>query len=387
MISYYSAKKIDRFFRNAFIAFLFISIRKIVKKFAKQVSKESIDTIYVVKLLGGGSLCILLPYLAELKTKREIHLVLISTKVCTIFSNEISLFDETLNLDSKKGAIKFFGIMFKNFLKSLAGQNHSVSINFEFHSAVTAYLSSLLFSPINCGVKNNFSITFSEIYEKNVFYNGHVPVADVYRRLIGQVFNMDDLVPKIKSDSEIGRYIEKLEKNISIEQYGVVADYIALSPFSSGLSPERELSYEQISAALLKASTSKIPIYILGSKADQMRANQLIQRFEHDYHDMPIYSLCGKLSIGASAKVARNAKLFITIDSGLNHFVRMTRARMIHSYWGPTDPRQMLDNHFFLGREDIYYKKIYCSPCVHIVDKAPCNGSNICISGLFDDDQ
>jgi len=387
MISYYHAKKIDRLLRNGLVASIFIGIRKIVKKFSRDADKEEVETIYVVKLLGGGSLCILLPYLAELKSKNKVHLVLVSTRVCSIFSDEIGLFDQTLNLDTFIGIKTFFYMMFRNLYKRVLGKNNSISINFEFHSAVTAYLSSLLFAPINCGVENNFSITFSKIYEKSVFYNGHAQVADVYKLLIEQVYGLVGLIPEVKSKSAIGEYIEKFEKNISIEDYCVAGEYIALSPFSSGLSPERELSYDQLCAAISKVNSNNSPIYILGSKADQIRAINLVNRFAIDFPNQLIYSLCGMLSIGVSAKVARNANIFVTIDSGLNHYVRMTQARLIHSYWGPTDPKILLGDHFFLGKEVAHYKKIYCSPCVHIVDRAPCNGRNICISGLFDHDK
>lgn len=108
MISYYHAKKIDRFLRGGIVASIFIGIRKIIQKFAKDAATKDIDTIYVVKLLGGGSLCILMPYLAELKSKKKIHLVLVSTRVCSIFSDEIGLFDQTINLDTKEGIKIFF---------------------------------------------------------------------------------------------------------------------------------------------------------------------------------------------------------------------------------------------------------------------------------------
>jgi hypothetical protein len=53
------------------------------------------------------------------------------------------------------------------------------------------------------------------------------------------------------------------------------------------------------------------------------------------------------------------------------------------SFWGPTDPETLLKKYSFLKNEKIFYKKVYCSPCVHIVDEAPCKGNNICIENLF----
>lgn len=383
MINYYLAKKIDRFLSLRLFAIFFIAINKLVSKFTRKISLQSVDTLYVTKLLGGGSLCILIPYLAELKDENNIRIVLVSSRVCTTFSDELEMFDESIKLDTLKGSIRFICLAFVNIYKRMLGKNRSISINFEFHSAISAYVSSFTFAPFNWGVMNNFSQSFSKIYDGTVFYNGHSNVGDVYYKLIKDSFGCGSLLPINKETSAISRYVKKIEKNIVLEDFGIYDEYIAISPFSSGLSRERELSHQQLFAVLAKLNPNNLGIFILGSAADQLNANKFIRNFNLNHFNHKIISLCGNLSISASAKVARSASVYITIDSGLNHYVRMTEAKLIHSYWGPTNPFLMLDQSFYFGKEMIHYKKIYCSPCVHIIDKPPCNGKNICIEGLF----
>jgi len=387
MINYYLAKKIDRFLSLRLFAIFFIFIKKLVSKFTKEISLQSVDSLYVTKLLGGGSLCIIIPYLAELKKKNNIRIVLVSSRACTIFSDELEMFDESIKIDTFKGAFRFICLAFLNICKRILGRNRSISINFEFHSAIAAYVSSFTFASFNWGVINNFSLSFSKIYDGVVFYNGHSNVGDVYYKLIKDSFGCGSLVPINKKTSAISKYVKKIEKNILLEDLGIYNDYIAISPFSSGLSKERELNHQQLFRVIAKLNPNNLRIFILGSSADQYKANEFIKNFNLEHFNLNIVSLCGKLSISASGKVARSATVYITIDSGLNHYVRMTEAKLIHSYWGPTNPFIMLDQNFYFGNEVIHYQKIYCSPCVHIIDKPPCNGKNICIEGIFGNDK
>ncbi len=383
MIKYSLAKKIDRFAKSSLFAFFFIFLKKTISRLTKKIRIENVDTLYVIKLLGGGSLCILMPYLAELKNKKNIRLVLISTQVCTIFSDKIQLFDESINLNTPSGLIRFLRLATANLFQRLLKKNFSVAINFEFHSAISAYISSLTFAPINCGIVNNFSISFSKIYDRTVFYNGYSDIANVYHKLIKDSLELDSLLPKNKRSSAISKRIKIIEKDINLKDFGISKDYIAVSPFSSGLAKERELNHRQLIEVITKLNPNNITIYLLGSNADQSKARRFIINCRLNLPNIKIVSLCGLLSISESAKVARFANAYLTIDSGLNHYVRMTNAKLIHSFWGPTDPSLMLDKNFYFGREVIHYKKVYCSPCIHIIDEPPCNGKNVCIDGIF----
>lgn len=383
-MNYYLAKKIDKLSRSIVIMGFFWFLKIATDKIFGKKNTQDISTLYVVKLLGGGSLCILAPYLAELKKKHNIKIVLISTSVCTGFVERLKLFDSIIELDSIRGVLNFIKLIFQNLLNRAIKNKNAVSINFEFHSAVCAYITSILFAGRNCGIRNNFSDSFSIIYDRKIFYNGHANIGSAYHSLICNSLDVELTLPAQKNDSEIKKYINSLESELLVPDFNFEQNYLAVSPFSSGLSPERELTQRQIIEVINKQASAyeKMKIVILGSKADQLRAHALEKYIAHANDKYEVVSFCGLLNVYQSGMIARNSLTYITIDSGLNHYIRMTSANMIKSYWGPTDPKIMLDDNFYCGEEEVHYKKIFCSPCVHIVDKAPCGGNNRCLKEL-----
>ena len=72
-----------------------------------------------------------------------------------------------------------------------------------------------------------------------------------------------------------------------------------------------------------------------------------------------------------------NLDVIYTIDTGYNHIARILNKKII-SYWGASDPKIMLDENY-TSNENIHYTNLSCSPCVHINNKLPCNGNNICM--------
>jgi ADP-heptose:LPS heptosyltransferase len=75
--------------------------------------------------------------------------------------------------------------------------------------------------------------------------------------------------------------------------------------------------------------------------------------------------------------ILRSVDQLVTIDSGVNHIARLL-ALEITSFWGPTDPETRLLQMPGL-KERVVYNKIFCAPCVHHIDFAPCLGNNICM--------
>jgi hypothetical protein len=55
------------------------------------------------------------------------------------------------------------------------------------------------------------------------------------------------------------------------------------------------------------------------------------------------------------------------------------------SYWGPTDPATRLKPSN-VALDVIHYRRIACSPCVHIASDPPCYGNNVCMRFAVDPD-
>ena len=77
-----------------------------------------------------------------------------------------------------------------------------------------------------------------------------------------------------------------------------------------------------------------------------------------------------------------NSRNFLTIDSGLLYFARLTGIKTT-SYWGPSNPSLRLEG-LNKSNDVIYYDQLVCSPCVHVLPISPCNGNNLCIKQHFE---
>ena len=98
-------------------------------------------------------------------------------------------------------------------------------------------------------------------------------------------------------------------------------------------------------------------------------------------NNIQIFNQIGKNSLKKNINLALNAKINITVDSGFNHLIRLTDAKIL-SFWGPTNPSiQCLD---LDNNEKIYYKNVKCSPCVHKSKALVCGGfpKNFCMNNF-----
>jgi ADP-heptose:LPS heptosyltransferase len=91
------------------------------------------------------------------------------------------------------------------------------------------------------------------------------------------------------------------------------------------------------------------PIILLGGKEDYEIAQQLCDFFEKDQASdfekvfeklnkkARIFNLCGKLNLGQSASLVKQAQVVFTHDTGLMHIAAAFRKK-IYSIWGSTSP-------------------------------------------------
>jgi ADP-heptose:LPS heptosyltransferase len=90
---------------------------------------------------------------------------------------------------------------------------------------------------------------------------------------------------------------------------------------------------------------------------------------------------CGERSLAESVAEIAASDEFWGVDSGLLHYAWLLDTKSV-SFWGPTDPRTRLRS-TDRSQHEIYYRKVICSPCIHVAETPPCGGNNICIQGLF----
>jgi ADP-heptose:LPS heptosyltransferase len=121
----------------------------------------------------------------------------------------------------------------------------------------------------------------------------------------------------------------------------------------------------------------------LGGPADRSHAQGIIDILQPLYATRSFENRCGSSSLRQSTTSVFASEEFWGIDSSLLHLARVAGVRCV-SYWGPTDPSTRLRQTWAVD-EQIHYRKIACSPCVHTSEEPPCRGDNRCIHGLFDE--
>lgn len=373
MIKHSKLKIIDNFFGSFFLLIfkpLAIWYTKINQN-KINIIKENPKKIIFLKLLGGGTLVSSSLVIFELKRKFP------NTKFSLIGSKNTINYAKSLNLFSEYIEISFDSLkkLLVSSIKCLFLVNKSdVIIDMEIHSKFTCLFLFLTFSFIRIGFYTKTN-KFSRYYLSHIiYYNEKVPLP-IYFEGILKVFSIS-----INEKTPIDFYnhfvksnkIFKKKKNDNIYSIGI-------APFSSDLSKEREFTISQWKLLLkkyIKKETSEIIIY--GGNEDIQKSMHYQNELKKLFPNINIKNKSGKLQLINSVKnIYKKNNIFITIDSGLNHLVRILDIK-VYSYWGPTNPSINLSP-YFSKYEKVIYSRLSCSPCVHSLEAPPCQGDNICM--------
>ncbi len=158
---------------------------------------------------------------------------------------------------------------------------------------------------------------------------------------------------------------------------------IALGHSCSDNGHERVLDSEQWLAVFREhlQADDQAEIVLLGTAGERAPATQIIHVLEHNFPRLHFRNLCGELSLDESIQMLATCRAFWGIDSSLLHYARLLNLTCM-SFWGPTDPSMRLRPIPSL-HETVHYGKVPCSPCIHVAEKPPCQGNNICMQSLF----
>jgi ADP-heptose:LPS heptosyltransferase len=78
----------------------------------------------------------------------------------------------------------------------------------------------------------------------------------------------------------------------------------------------------------------------------------------------------------------KNVKLMITNDTGPMHMAFAIGTPTV-SLFGPCSPQQYGSQSLGIKNNASFYKKLYCSPCVHDFIVPPCKGDNQCMKKIM----
>jgi ADP-heptose:LPS heptosyltransferase len=321
-----------------------------------------------VKMMGGGSLVIALPSLCGLRRKYpHAKFKLVTTPAVRPFAELIGIFDEIIVIDDSS----FMSAIIGAVLAWRDCWRVDTVIDLEVYSRLSG-----IFSLLTCA-RNRIGFYFEDIFLRKFIYthllylNRFSPIHVFYEQnahLLGAT-----PVPPTEAAAA-------LEINVTARRTDVKT--ICIGAGCSDFGKERMLTAEQW-VQVINTRVRSVPAHIvfLGSKSDAELAEAIIHAAGGDQSIHTFNNMCGRLSLRESVSMLWGSDEYWGIDSGLLHFARLGRIPTV-SFWGPTAPNTRLQKIDGLI-EEIIYRPIPCSPCIHVADTSPCHGNNICIKNLF----
>jgi len=325
-----------------------------------------------MKLLGGGSLAIAFPNLLGLRKKYpDLHIRLVTTRKTAPFARSLNIFDDIHEIDDS--SIIRLALSSLRYIYRFFGTD--TIIDLEAYSNL-----SMVFSLLT------YSRTRVAFYQESAFWRRGMATHLFYFNRYGGTFAMYDKVFQqfAVSPASQEECREHLIKGIpEIEKPD--KHRISIGHGCSDLGRERMLSAEEWEQVLISriGTDREMEIVFLGVESHSALAAEITARVSARLPKVDFLDFCGKTTLTESLSILRSSDEFWGIDSSLVHYARLFDLKTV-SFWGPTDPETRLRE--FPGiQEEVLYKKLPCSPCVHNTEKLPCGGDNICIRGLFED--
>ncbi len=328
--------------------------------------------ILVIKMLGGGSLVIAYPALLAIRKRYpERRLMLLTTAGIRPFAETLHVFDDILCIEDRS--------LFWLLRSSLAALLRSIGridtvVDLEVYSKLTTVFGVLT------AARNRVGFYLESTYWR-LRINSHLLF---FNRFSGSYYFYDAVADLLDAPVP-GRqeYEYHFRNHLPAKTQEPKKRRFSIGHGCSDFGKERMLTPEQWATALAdRIPSSDNEYFFLGSVNDHRDAEQIIVLLRQRVPNASFLNLCGSLPLMESVAIIDSSDEFWGIDSALLHYARLLGKKTV-SFWGPTAPETRFRNERTAA--EINYRKVPCSPCVHVAEAPPCNGRNVCIQGLFQD--
>lgn len=327
---------------------------------------KSCSEITFLKMMGGGSIVIAYPTLLALKQAPQVRsLRLVTTHTVKPFAEVLGVFDEIIVIRDGKLTCLIFDSL-AALVKLFRCQ---VIVDLEVHSRLTTVFSLLTCAINRVGFFTNISIWRRNLATHLLFFNSNNPVHLFYDQ-IARLFGTEP--------ASFAKCIKEFRAHLRLTAPDRSLKRLALAPCCSDLAKTRMLTEEQWVEAIRRYADGSrgLEIDLVGGPADRAYLERLAGLIQESFQDSTVKNFAGILSLQQSVRAVANAGQLLCVDSAMIHFARLMGVPTL-SFWGPTDPNLMLRPSN--ARDQIHYKRLDCSPCIHMADHPPCGGKNVCM--------
>lgn len=326
-----------------------------------------------IKMLGGGSLVIAFPALLGIRRAfPDSRLKLLTTEAVRPFAESLGVFDQILTVRDRSTS----ALVLSTVRCLVQARPVDTVVDLEVYSRLTTILSVLTLARNRIGFFIEDTFWRKNLHTQLVFFNQFSGVFHFYERIARLIHA--PVAPSRVCRSHLVRHLKIPAEPETRPASQVVR--IAIGHSCSEIGKERLLSPAQWRAILDVRLEGATELHFLGASSDAPAADRIIAALE-GLDGCTSVNHCGKFSLEESLRLLASCDSFWGVDSALLHYARLLGLSCA-SWWGPTDPMSRLKD-LEVRNEEVFYRKIPCSPCIHVTGTPPCQGQNSCIQALF----
>ena len=360
--------------------FLFNALARLLGKLLRRdhsVSSQNVKRIIVAKLIGMGSILQATPLLKALKVKYPQAIVtFVSLRSNRELLSRLTCVDEIIVLDDRN--VFRMAITTLVAIAKLISLRADLYFDLEVYSAFASLLALWAVTRNRIGFYRH-SVAFKNgIYTQLVYFNTRMPVGQLYFQL-GRVAGLPagpmELTGPVRVDPEARRAIARL-----LAQYlGWQPDkpYVVVNPNASDLLLERRWPKSHAVEAIQRLVAIGYQVVLMGAANEAVYVQSLFDELSNEARKV-VANTAGRLSLGELLALLEGAACVLTNDTGPMHMA-IALQRPTVCLFGPANPEHYGQN---LPQVEIFYARVFCSPCLYEADEPPCNGNNVCMQRI-----
>jgi ADP-heptose:LPS heptosyltransferase len=362
------------------IAFLFNAVARMLGALLRRdhsVGAENVRRIVIAKLIGMGSILQATPLLKALKRQYP-HAIL---TFVTLRSNRelltrLTWVDEILVLDDRN--VFLMAATTVQTVAALIRRRADLYFDLEVYSAFASLLALWAVTRNRIGFYRH-SVAFKKgIYTQLVYFNTRMPVRQLYLqlgRVAGVPPGQTELTGPIRVDENDRQSIRRMLAGCA--EWQADEPYVVINPNASELLLERRWPVNHTIEAVERLITLGYQVALVGAKNEMPYVRSLLDGVATDARSR-VANTAGRLTLGELLALLDGAACVLTNDTGPMHMA-IALQRPTVCLFGPANPEHYGQN---LPNVEIFYARVFCSPCLYEADEPPCNGDNVCMQRI-----
>jgi ADP-heptose:LPS heptosyltransferase len=361
-------------------AFFFNALARILGRLLRRdhsITKENVRNIIVAKLIGMGSILQATPLLKALKR----HFPHAKITFLTLRSNRellerLTCVDEIITLDDRN-----VFAMAATTLRAIAAM---ISLRADWYFDLEVYSAFASLLALWAVTRNRigfyrYSTAFKKgIYTHLVYFNTRMPVRYLYLqlgRVAGVPAGQTSLTGPVRMDDADRESIRRLLSESPA--WRADKSYVVINPNASDLLLERRWPASHSIAAIEHLAALGHQVALMGAKNEQPYVQSLFDALSAQARSS-VVNTAGRLTLGQLLALLEASACVLTNDTGPMH-MSIALQRPTVCLFGPANPEHYGQN---LPQVEIFYGRVFCSPCLYEADEPPCNGNNICMQRI-----